>query len=126
MFEFLFKYPIPVFTKGKFVLLGAWPGWLLILLVIVAAGGLAWLILQRREEAAPLLKTWRGWVVWGLQAAVVALVLLLLWRPAMTISELRSQQNIIAVVVDDSRSMAIADSGATGDKTREAAADERS
>jgi len=122
MFEFFFKYPIPVFTKGKFVLLGAWPGWLLILLVVASAAGLGWLIRVRMREAAPLLKSWRGVVVWGLQAAFVALVLLLLWRPAMTISELRSQQNIIAVVVDDSRSMAIADSGANADTTREASA----
>ena len=37
----------------------------------------------------------------------------------MSVSELNSQQNIIAVVVDDSRSMNIDDSGG---KTREAAA----
>lgn len=35
MFECFFKYPIPIFTKGKFVLLGAWPGWLLLLLIAV-------------------------------------------------------------------------------------------
>ncbi len=50
---------------------------------------------------------------------MVALLLLLLWQPAMTIGELNSQQNIIAVVVDDSRSMATADSDG---RTREAAA----
>ena len=122
MFEFFFKYPIPVFTKGKLVLLGTWPGWLLLLLVVASAAGLAWLIRSKLGEAAPLLKTWRGWAIWGLQAASAALVLLLLWRPAMTISELRSQQNIIAVVLDDSRSMGIADSGGNGQTPREAAA----
>ncbi len=50
---------------------------------------------------------------------MVALLLLLLWQPAMTIGELNSQQNIIAVVVDDSRSMATGDSDG---RTREAAA----
>ena len=54
-----------------------------------------------------------------MQSALIALVLLLLWQPAMLIAELSSQQNIIAVVVDDSRSMSIADSAG---KTREAAA----
>ena len=54
-----------------------------------------------------------------MQSATLALLLLLLWQPAMTIGELSSQQNIIAVVVDDSRSMAIADSDG---RTREAAA----
>jgi uncharacterized membrane protein len=43
----------------------------------------------------------------------------LLWQPAILVAELSSQQNIIAVVVDDSRSMSIADSEG---KTREAAA----
>ena len=50
---------------------------------------------------------------------MLAIVLLLLWQPAILIGELSSQQNIIAVVVDDSRSMGIAD---TEGKTREAAA----
>ena len=53
MFEFFFKYPIPVFTKGKFILLGAWPGWLLVLLVAVSVGGLAWLTWRQLPEAAP-------------------------------------------------------------------------
>ena len=39
---------------------------------------------------------------------------MLLWQPAITIAELKPQQNIIAVLVDDSRSMAISDeNGAT-------------
>ena len=65
------------------------------------------------------MRSWRAWVIWGMQSALVALLLLLLWQPAMTIGELSSQQNIIAVVVDDSRSMAMADSNG---RTREAAA----
>jgi uncharacterized membrane protein len=119
MFQFLFKYPVPVFTKGRFVLLGGWPAWALAVLIVAVAGGLALLIRSRLRRATPELRSWRGWLIWGLQSALVALVLLLLWQPAMTVSELNSQQNIIAVVVDDSRSMRIADSDG---KTREAAA----
>ncbi len=119
MFEFFFKYPSPVFTKGRFVLLSAWPAWLLPVLIVVFAGGLALLVRWRLRDAAPNMRSWRAWAVWGTQSAFVALVLLLLWQPAMSVSALSSQQNIIAVVVDDSRSMAIADSGG---KTREAAA----
>jgi uncharacterized membrane protein len=122
MFEFFFKYPIPVFTKGKLILLGAWPGWVLILLIVVFAGGLAWLIWRQLPDAAPRVRNWRAWAVWGLEAATVALLLLLLWEPAITVAELKSEQNIIAVLVDDSRSMAIADAGADGRTTREAAA----
>jgi hypothetical protein len=119
MFQFFFKYPGPVFTKGRFVLLGAWPAWLLPVLIVAAAAGLALLVRSRLRDAAPKMRGWRAWAVWALQSALVALVLLLLWQPAMSITELSSQQNIIAVVVDDSRSMAIADSDG---KTREAAA----
>ncbi len=119
MFQFLFKYPSPVFTKGRFVLLSAWPAWLLPVLIIAAAGGLALLVRWRMRDASPTLRNWRAWAVWGTQSTFVALVLLLLWQPAMTVAALSSQQNIIAVVVDDSRSMAIADNGG---KTREAAA----
>ena len=119
MFQFLFKYPIPVFTKGRFVLLGTWPGWLLPVFIAIASGGLVLLIRWRLREAAPKLRSWRAWVIWGMQSLLVALLLLLLWQPAVTIGELSSQQNIIAVVVDDSRSMAIGDSGG---HTREAAA----
>jgi uncharacterized membrane protein len=52
----------------------------------------------------------------------VTLVLILLWEPAMTVAELKSQQNIIAVLVDDSHSMALADSGGDKKTTRESAA----
>ena len=122
MFEFFFKYPIPVFTKGKFILLGAWPGWLLVLLVAVSVGGLAWLTWRQLPEAAPRVRNWRAWLVWGLESALVALLLLLLWEPAITVAELKSQQNIIAVLVDDSLSMANADAGADGTMARETAA----
>jgi uncharacterized membrane protein len=119
MFEFFFKYPSPVFTKGRFVLLSSWPPWLLPVLIVAAAGGLALLMRYRLHDAAPKMRNWRAWAVWGTQSAFVALVLLLLWQPAITVAALSSQRNIIAVLVDDSRSMAIADSNG---KTREAAA----
>ncbi len=109
MFQLLFKYPSPVFAKGRLVLLGAWPAWLLVVLIVVAAGGLALLTRSRLDGAAPIMRSWRAWVVWGSQTLLVALVLVLLWQPAMMVSELNSRQNMIAVVVDDSRSMGIAD-----------------
>ena len=119
MFEFFFKYPLASFRKGHFVLLGRWPGWVLLLLVVAAAAGLGWLIWSKRAEAIPKLQGWRAGLVWGLEALMVALLLLLLWEPAMTVAELSSQQNIIAVLVDDSKSMAIADSGSGGKEARE-------
>ncbi len=119
MFQFLFKYPSPVFTKGHFVLLGSWPAWLLPVFILLAAGGLAFLVYRNARDAAPSLRKARVWAIWGVQSTLIALLLALLWRPAMVVSELNSQQNIIAVVIDDSRSMSIAD---IEGQTRETAA----
>ncbi len=113
MFEFFLKYPRSVYAHGQFALLGAWPKWMLVLLILAAALGLAWLIRSRMAQAAPVMRGWRAWVIWGLQTLMAALVLVLLWQPAITVAELKPQQNIIAVLVDDSRSMAIAEDGAT-------------
>src|SRR5450631_4204114 len=113
MFEFLFKYPRSVYARGQFALLGAWPKWMLVLLILAAAAGLAWLIRSRLAQAAPVVQGWRAWVIWGLQTLLAALVLLLLWQPATTVAELKPHQNIIAVLVDDSRSMAISEDGST-------------
>jgi uncharacterized membrane protein len=126
MFQILFRYPIPVFTKGQFVLLSAWPAWLLPVLIAVFTGSLGLMIRWRLRQDATKLQGLRPWGIWMMQSALVALLLLLLWQPAMRVSELNSRQNIIAVLVDDSRSMAIADgSSKTGQgagSTREAAA----
>jgi len=86
MFEFFFKYPLPVFTRGRLVLLGAWPGWVLLLLIVASVAGLGWLIRSRLPEAAPKMQTWRAGVVWLLQSLLVTLVLVLLWQPAITVA----------------------------------------
>src|SRR5580658_6029568 len=113
MFQFFFKYPHSVYDRGQFALLGAWPKWMLLLLIVAAAVGLAWLIRARLAQAAPVIRGWRAWVIWGLQTLLAAALLVLLWQPAITIAELKPQQNIIAVLVDDSRSMAISEDGLT-------------
>jgi uncharacterized membrane protein len=113
MFEFLFKYPRSVYARGQFALLGAWPKWMLVLAILAAAAGLAWLIRSHLPRAAPIVRGWRAWVIWGLQTLLAVLLLVLLWQPAVTVAELKPQQNIVAVLVDDSRSMAMADDGVT-------------
>jgi uncharacterized membrane protein len=113
MFQFLFKYPAATFSKGQFVLLGPWPKWALFLAVLAVAAGLGWLIRSRLARAAPKLRSWRAGIIWLLQAALATLVLILLWQPAITVAQLKPQQNIIALLVDDSRSMSIANGGTT-------------
>jgi uncharacterized membrane protein len=114
MFEFLFKYPASLFHKGQFVLLTPWPLWVLALAIAAAAAALFFHV--RRNHG--LLSGTRPLVIWLLETGMVALLLFLLWHPALSVATLRPQQNVVAVLVDNSKSMAIADS----DGTREAAA----
>jgi uncharacterized membrane protein len=114
MFEILFKYPLSIFHKGHFVFLTPWPLWLLALAIVAAAGLLFWHV--RRNHG--MLSGLRPVVIWLLETGLVALILFLLWHPALSIATLRPQQNVVAVLVDDSRSMSLADASGT----REAAA----
>src|SRR5579883_1211207 len=114
MFELLFKYPASLFHKGHFVLLTPWPLWLLAIAILVAAGLLFWHV--RRNHG--MLSGVRPIAIWLLESCMVAVILFLLWHPALSVATLRPQQNVVAVLVDDSRSMSINDSSGT----REAAA----
>src|SRR6266545_2136945 len=115
MFELLFKYPASIFQKGHFVLLTPWPAWLLAAGVVVAAAALFWHIRRQRgglDGARPV-------AIWLLETALVALLLFLLWHPALSVATLRPQQNVVAVLLDDSRSMTIKDaSGSRLDAAR--------
>lgn len=111
MFEFLFHHPRAVFAKGEFAFLSRWPVWLLAVLAIGAAGAAGWWLWRRRTSLLPGFSWRRLAVIWLLQSAVLAVLLTLLWQPALRVSALKPQQNIVAVVVDDSRSMAIDDGG---------------
>ena len=109
MFEFLFKYPANAFERGKIVLAGGWPLWLLIALMAAAAAAIAWLIYRRNR--ASLVEGPRRAVIWALQTALACLLLLLLWQPALSVSALKAQQNVVAVIVDDSKSMGLSEDG---------------
>ena len=109
MFELLFKYPLSIFHKGKFVLLTPWPLWLLALAIIAAAALLYWHVHRNHG----LLSGARPIAIWILETSLIALILFLLWHPALSVATLRPQQNVIAVLVDDSHSMAINDSSGT-------------
>jgi hypothetical protein len=47
MFEFFFKYPAAVFSKGEVVLLGGWPAWILALLIAGSAAAIGYLVWRR-------------------------------------------------------------------------------
>ncbi|HUP03699.1 MAG TPA: glutamine amidotransferase [Bryobacteraceae bacterium] len=114
MFEIFFKYPASIFQKGHFVFLTPWPLWLMGLLIASSAGLLFWHV--RRNHG--MLSGLRPIAIWLLETAMAALLLFLLWHPALSVATLKPQQNVIAVLVDHSRTMGIADASGT----REAAA----
>jgi uncharacterized membrane protein len=109
MFEFFFKYSPAVFSKGRIVFLTPWPQWLLAIAILGAAGLLYWHVIRHRGY----LKGARPVIIWLLQTAMLALLLLLLWHPALSVATLRPQQNMVAVLIDDSRSMGTPENGKT-------------
>src|SRR5215831_2326087 len=114
MFEIFFKYPASLFHKGQFVLLTPWPVWALVMGILVAAAVMFWHV--RRNHG--MLTGARPVIIWVLESGLMALILFLLWHPALSVATLRPQQNVVAVLVDDSRSMSLKDASGT----REAAA----
>jgi len=113
MFEALFSYPYAAFARGEWVLLGRWPPWLLGLLMLVSAALLAALMLLRTARGPMQLRWWRVAILWALESVLAALLLVLLWQPALAVTELQPRQNIIAVLIDDSRSMALSEDGSS-------------
>lgn len=103
MFELLFNYPPAVYRKGTLVFASGWPAWWLLFLILAAAGTVGALLWKKplaRRRALVL-----GLLEWG----VLALLLVLLWQPALSVAALKPQQNVVAVVVDVSSSMALED-----------------
>ena len=120
MFEFLFKYSPAVFENGEFVLASGWPVWLLVAAVLAAAAAIA-VSLNRRRDALPVL---RLAAIGLLQVAMVAAVLTLLWRPALSTQTLRAQENSVALLLDTSASMSYGDGEASRLQQAVAALDE--
>lgn len=110
MFEYLFKYPWAMYRKGELILLRGWPLWSLLIAVIAAGAFVAWIAWTRRDRWKSLPRTL---ALAALQWGTLALLLVLLWQPALSVSALQSQQNVVAVVVDTSESMSEQDGGGT-------------
>src|SRR5260370_23259657 len=109
MFEVLFKDPARSCHKGRFVFLTPWRVWALAIAILAAAGALFWHV--RRNHG--MLSGARPLAIWLLESGLIALILFLLWHPALSVATLRPQQNVVAVLVDASRSMSINDSSGT-------------
>ncbi len=106
MFEFLFKYPRDDYARSELIYTGDWPPWLLALLIIAALAGISWFLYRRRDFARPP----QMLVVWVLQLAMLAVVIWLLQQPTLSTEQLRTGENVVAFVLDNSESMAYGES----------------
>lgn len=102
---FLFKYPPHVFGRGEVSLAPVFPP-----LAVAAAALLALAILaamvRRVRTSAPVRDRF---VLAGLRAAVYLVLAACLLRPVLLLSRAVPQRNVVGVLLDDSRSMRLAD-----------------
>ena len=109
IFEFLFKYRPLVFEEGEFAFAAplsvrTW----LIIVGLVAAGAVATYTIARGKSSVAD----RG-VMAGLRVALLAVLVFCLMQPALTLSTVVPQQNFVGILMDDSRSMQLADDDGT-------------
>jgi uncharacterized membrane protein len=108
LWEFFFKYPPLVFEKGRIVFASPLPAWLLVLAVVIAAAA-TWSYLRRARSLSVVDRS--GLLI--LRGSLFALLLVLLLRPTLQVPVAVPQENYLGILVDDSRSMMIADGGTT-------------
>jgi uncharacterized membrane protein len=109
----LFKYPPRVFARGDLVMAPVVP-----VMVVAAAAVLVLLVVIAAYARVQSLRPADRAILATLRAAAVLLVIGCLLRPGLVIASAVPQRNVLAVVMDDSRSMRIRD---VGDGTRTAA-----
>jgi len=104
LFTFLFKYPPLVFDQGTFVFWATRSMWLVA--ALTALGALYALWTYRR--LALLAGRGRAVLV-TLRVALLLLVVFALLRPTLQLKVAVPQQNFVGILLDDSRSMQVAD-----------------
>jgi uncharacterized membrane protein len=105
VFRFFFKYPPLLFQQGDF----SWGLSRPVLLVVAAVTAIAVLALLT-YRGVPATERRRDRVVLiGLRLAALTVLLFCLFRPTLVLKAAVPQQNFLGVLVDDSRSMSIAD-----------------
>jgi len=102
LFEFFFKYSLPDYARSDLVFTAEWPVWLLLLIATVAVAGLSVVLWRHRGGAT----TGQLLSVWTLQLVMLVLVAVLLLQPALKTEQLKPGENTVALVVDNSGSMA--------------------
>jgi uncharacterized membrane protein len=105
VFEALFKYRPLIFERGDFTFASSWPAWLIAGLALVVGGPVLWAYARARGRSRTVDRV----ILVGLRVAAFTVVLFCLLKPTLLVKRVVPQQSYVAVLLDDSRSMRIAD-----------------
>jgi uncharacterized membrane protein len=103
--EFFLKYRPAAFARGALAYDPRLPIWGVLLLAALAAALALWGLARSRTPPSGSTRLTLG----ALRLASIALLAWCLCRPVLVVAESLTQRNVVAVLVDDSRSMRIAD-----------------
>jgi len=117
MFELLFTHPLWAYRTGQFAFASAWPLWLLAASILLAVGVIVATLWRRRQLGLRLLLP-----VGILQSLLAAAILCLLWRPVLNVERVRDRENVLAVAIDASASMAYGDADPNRSRLQDVAA----
>jgi uncharacterized membrane protein len=105
IFQFLFKYRPTEFAKGSFAF-GA-PLSVVIVLLVAAAIGIPAVLSYAGVRGKSTRRD--RWILGGIRVAALVLLAACLFRPMLLLSAAVPQRNYVGVLIDDSRSMRVAD-----------------
>jgi len=109
LFQLLFDYRLPVFRQGTFRFAPP-AGTPIVAAVVIAALAMAFVsyrVLRSRVE-------WRQRAVLGiLRLGALAIILFCIFRPVLIVKAAVAQQNVVGILIDDSRSMQLSDENGT-------------
>lgn len=106
---FFLKYRPAAFARGSLAYDPMLPVWGIVLMAVLATALTSWPVLRGPRGVTPGARL----LLVSLRAGTVALLAWCLCRPVLVVAESLAQRNVVAVLVDDSRSMRIADMNGT-------------
>ena len=109
MIELFFKYPRSVFNDSEFIFASGWPLW--IIAVLVLAFFVTLLVIMARRPGN--MKGYQLGAIGFIQLLMLAVVLIVVWQPALVSERLLSGENAVAIMLDTSGSMTFNEGGAT-------------